>query len=147
MLAHVSAVPVAPSQHGIDLPDGLDEVILRALAKEPATRPHAAALAAALSEIAASVPVAVAVPEPVPVAAAEPVTEPPAKEAVPPSIVESEVQPVPDAEPMLFDAESECAPRFVATVAEPPHNAEIAPEPVAVAEVVAEAVPEAASRC
>jgi serine/threonine-protein kinase len=46
---HLSAAPVAPSVRGnVGLPPGLDALILRCLAKDPAERPSAAALALAL---------------------------------------------------------------------------------------------------
>nr|BEK63518.1 hypothetical protein KPHV_07450 [Kitasatospora purpeofusca] len=95
MEAHLNEQPVPPRHHRPELPDGLDRVVLRLLAKDPADRPASAlavaeALRAAVARptgAAATVLATVRVPSPSP-SPSPPLPPPPAAAVRPPTVDE-----------------------------------------------------------
>jgi serine/threonine protein kinase len=55
-LAHQQAMPAAPGKRRAGVPEALDRLIVRALAKDPALRPTMAAMASALADLAFALP-------------------------------------------------------------------------------------------
>jgi serine/threonine protein kinase len=64
--AHQQAMPAAPSKLRPDVPDALDRLIVRALAKDPGMRPTMAAMTSALTELALALPPSSGLPDSAP---------------------------------------------------------------------------------
>jgi Protein kinase domain len=141
--AHVSQPPPRPSQRDPRLPKAFDELIARAMAKDPAHRPASAgALLAETARVLEVRPIAAPVVAPAPVDAPAPVerAEPPEAQAepapappAPPPSVEKEAPPDPLRPRAVLDAwlAADSAPTRPVVPQSPPVAA---PRPAAVAE-------------
>src|SRR5215472_7824579 len=153
MLAHVNQTPEPPSQVHSSVPDFLDAILLKSLAKEPADRYQSAAefsdamVNGRASFLPAAVePEPVAAAEPTPVAEPEPVVAAVAVEPAPvvepePSVAAVAVEPTPVAQPEPVVAAVAAVAVETAPVAQPDVAAvAVEPAPVAESEPVVAAV-------
>ena len=158
MMAHVSQAPAPPSHRQATLPQFLDDVVLKALAKDAAGRyPSAAAFADAVARVAGQTSVEPEAPAaPAPLAPEPTVAPPPQVAAVPAEAVAAAAcatvpEPAPRTEPAHGDVPGpEAAPLTVGVVAEAALQTpaldperEANPEPAAVIAEVAAPAPEA----